>query len=300
MPLSPPRLDDRTFEELVREVRRRIPTFTPEWTNHNESDPGITLAQLFAFMTEHLLFQLDQVPDKGLVTFLRMVGAELHPATPALADVTFSNLVMEGGVRPPFVPIDAGTEVRTASPPPGEKVPIRFETAEAFAYLRGELQNVISINCEGDLRAYPASRRSITSPFRPFGAARSLADEFYLVFELDDDGTLPLGPWPAGTFSLRVNVAGSTDVGDPAPIPRAAPLAPRIQWSYASGFRTVSAGTIVEFTDFEPAHDSTDEFTRSGYLRFRFDADDILQRAPVDVDPTEFADRFVLRARIAR
>jgi len=63
VPLVAPNLDSRTFEQLVAEVRRRIPTLTPEWTDLNEGDPGITLAELFAFMTEHLLFQVNQVPE---------------------------------------------------------------------------------------------------------------------------------------------------------------------------------------------------------------------------------------------
>ena len=53
MPLQPIQLDDRTFEQLFAEARARIPVHTPEWTNFNESDPGITIIQLFAFMTEN-------------------------------------------------------------------------------------------------------------------------------------------------------------------------------------------------------------------------------------------------------
>src|SRR5579871_5063447 len=102
MPLVAPNLDTRNFEQILAEVRRRIPTFTPEWTDLNDSDPGMTLAQLFAFMTEQLAFQINQVPDKGLVTFLQMVGIELHPAVPAAADVTF---IPVGGTNPgsPYV-----------------------------------------------------------------------------------------------------------------------------------------------------------------------------------------------------
>ena len=48
MPLAAPNLDDRTFDDIFDEARSRIPRYTPEWTNHNDSDPGITLLQLFA------------------------------------------------------------------------------------------------------------------------------------------------------------------------------------------------------------------------------------------------------------
>ena len=48
MPLQAPQLDDRTFEDLLQTARLRIPRYTPEWTDFNDSDPGITLVQLFA------------------------------------------------------------------------------------------------------------------------------------------------------------------------------------------------------------------------------------------------------------
>lgn len=296
MPLVPPNLDDRRFEDLMTEIRRRIPSFTPEWTDLNESDPGITLAQLFAFMTEHLLFQVNQVPEKGLITFLRMIGAELHPATPAVADVTLSGLLRSDSGSDLYVPIDAGTRVSTSAPPAGERSPVHFETAEAFTYLRGTIVDLISIDCEGNVVSNAAANRTAASAFRPLGSARSLQDSFYLVLDLD----VPDAVWPAGTFRIRVNVAGSTDVGEPPPIVRAEPLPPRLTWAYVSGSTTTAAGTVLEFTELELAGDSTDELTRSGYLQFRFDADDVLKRAPLDVEPEAFRGKFVLRAKVAR
>ena len=54
MPLTAPNLDDRRFDDLVAEARALIPRYTPEWTNHNESDPGIAIMQLFAWFTDLL------------------------------------------------------------------------------------------------------------------------------------------------------------------------------------------------------------------------------------------------------
>ena len=52
MALIGPILDDRTYEQLRDELVRRIPVYTPEWTDHNESDPGIALLELFAYLGE--------------------------------------------------------------------------------------------------------------------------------------------------------------------------------------------------------------------------------------------------------
>jgi hypothetical protein len=55
-------LDDRRFQDLVSEARRRISHACPEWTEHNVSDPGITLIELVAWMTEMTISRLARVP----------------------------------------------------------------------------------------------------------------------------------------------------------------------------------------------------------------------------------------------
>jgi hypothetical protein len=74
MPISVPTLDDRTFEQLVAEGRSLIPRYSREWTNHNPSDPGIALLELFAYLTETTNFQLDQIPDASIARFLQLIG----------------------------------------------------------------------------------------------------------------------------------------------------------------------------------------------------------------------------------
>ena len=68
-------LDDRGYAELVEEARALIPSLYPEWTHHNPTDPGITLIELLAWLTEMLLYRANQVPDRHLITFLRLLRA---------------------------------------------------------------------------------------------------------------------------------------------------------------------------------------------------------------------------------
>ncbi len=91
MPIRPPNLDDRRYEDILREARALIPQYTPEWTNLSDSDPGMTLVQLFGWMTEMIIFRLNQVPDKTYIHFLNFIGEERKPARPAVAPVTFTN-----------------------------------------------------------------------------------------------------------------------------------------------------------------------------------------------------------------
>lgn len=77
MPLELPNLDDRTYDDLVAEALSLIPTYAPEWTNHNPSDPGITLIELFAYLTEMQLYRINRVTDANKAIFLKLIlGAD--------------------------------------------------------------------------------------------------------------------------------------------------------------------------------------------------------------------------------
>lgn len=72
-------LDDRRFQDLVDEAKRRIHVRCPEWSDHNVSDPGVTLIELFAWMTDLLLYRLNRVPENQYVHFLNLLGVRLAP-----------------------------------------------------------------------------------------------------------------------------------------------------------------------------------------------------------------------------
>lgn len=88
MPLQLPNLDDRTYDGLVEEARALIPVFAPEWTNHNESDPGITLVEMFAYLSEMLIYRANRVTDANRLAFLTLLkGSDWTPsATEPLAE----------------------------------------------------------------------------------------------------------------------------------------------------------------------------------------------------------------------
>ncbi|SDK80913.1 putative baseplate assembly protein [Nonomuraea jiangxiensis] len=90
MPFPLPRLDDRRWRDLVDEARSLIPYRAPGWTDHNVSDPGITLAELFAWVAEMDLFQLDQISDRLRQTMLSLVGLRRRPAVPATVTLALS------------------------------------------------------------------------------------------------------------------------------------------------------------------------------------------------------------------
>ena len=84
-----PRLDDHTYDAIVAEMRSRISRYTPEWTpvwsDLNDSDPGITMLQVFAWLGEMLGYRMNQVPELNYLKFLQLLGIELRAAEPAQA-----------------------------------------------------------------------------------------------------------------------------------------------------------------------------------------------------------------------
>jgi Baseplate J-like protein len=81
MSLQPPVLDDRSYADLLQEAQTLIRTYSPEWTNRNPSDPGITLLELFAWLAEMLIFRADQVPERHVAAFLRLLnGPDWQPS----------------------------------------------------------------------------------------------------------------------------------------------------------------------------------------------------------------------------
>lgn len=117
MPLPEPILDDLRFQrDLVDEARRRIIRYCPEWTDYNLSDPGITLIELFAWMTEMMTYRLNLVPEKNRIKFMELLGVQLQPATSARTELTFR-------LSTPF-PISPDDET-TAIVPQGTEVATR-------------------------------------------------------------------------------------------------------------------------------------------------------------------------------
>jgi len=113
-------LDDRTFKDLVDECILRIPRYCPEWTNYNPSDPGITLIELFAWLTDQMLLRFNQVPKRNYIAFLELLGVRLQAPAPAVANITF----YLSSALPTVYTIPAGVEVAT----------VRTETELAISF----------------------------------------------------------------------------------------------------------------------------------------------------------------------
>ena len=127
MTLPAPNLDDRRFQDLVDDAKRLVALRCPEWTDHNVSDPGVTLIEAFAFMTDELLYRLNRVPDRMYLAFLDLLGVSLFPPTSATVDLVF----WLAAPRPETVIVPARSDAGTPRTELAE--PIIFTTIEELA-----------------------------------------------------------------------------------------------------------------------------------------------------------------------
>ena len=181
MPLVPPVLDSRTFQQLVDRALQRIPHYTPEWTDFNPSDPGVTLIDLFAWLTELMFYQLNRVPDLNYIKFLELIGLELRPAQPAVADLTF---IPQPNAN--VAPVLVGSQV--GGQPPGGGQQVVFETQEGLDLIRLPLTDVRVFDGAAYADVTDANGPGGTT-YRPFGWVPQVGSALYLGFSQTDPPT---------------------------------------------------------------------------------------------------------------
>jgi predicted phage baseplate assembly protein len=213
MPLrtvAPP-LDDRNFEALKREALLRIPRYNPEWTDFNESDPGVTLVELFAWFTEMMLFRMNQVPERNFLAFVRNLGLELRSAEAARAYLTFTPqtaALLPAGQESFSVP--KGTQV-SATGPEGMP-PLVFETAEGLDLIRLKLHRV-QVFDGLDFSDQTEANKAVDVSFQPFGSTPQIGNALYLGFK--SDGPVPTGRLFPQRMNFRVSLPLAKIAGQP-------------------------------------------------------------------------------------
>jgi hypothetical protein len=245
MPLQAPILDDRTFEQIVSQAKLLIPRYAPTWTNQSETDPGITMMELFAWMTEMTIYRLNQVPQLNYIKFLQLLGIELKPAEPAHVDVTFT--LASSALQTVIIPL--GTQIAAAGSPP-----LVFETDEALVALGAKLKA---------LQVYDGFSYSVVT------TANGAAGQWFYPFgpNAREGAALMLGfDAPAGFTTDQINLAvtlytsGMTPEGHNCDLDLSTlPVASTLVWEFWDG-RYWNALSLDR--------DDSRAFTRSGHIYF--------------------------------
>ena len=207
--ILPPDLDDRTWQDLVDQMRALIPRYAPGWTDHNPSDLGITLLELFAWLAEGVVYRLNQVPDKNYVAFLNLLGITRDPPTPARTFLTFVS-----GAGP--VDVAAGSQASTAAS--AGQAPIVFETDEGVHVLPQRLDTVVELGPFAGAGLVPCADVSATLVGPPAGPA-----------------VLTLPPGQTAQFCVGFDTAPAEPVRLGVRMVKPAPAGVTVTWTYSSG-----------------------------------------------------------------
>jgi predicted phage baseplate assembly protein len=292
MPLDDqlPQIDDRRYDDTVTEIRTRIARYAPEWrpgqsawTDVNDNDPGVTLAQVFAWQAEMLLYRMNKVPQLNYIKFLQLIGIELEPAAPAMAEVGFA-------VKPthasPVVTIPARTQL-SADPGDGGTALI-FETVRAFRALRARLDQLLVAEGGGSYVDVSAANADAAQGFQPFGPLGREGAELALGFV--DTDPLPAAEWlDLAVTAQDVPQGGgwfACGVPDTAAYPPAT-----LQWEYWDGAR---------WSELVQLKDETLALTRSGHVQLKLPPGGITAKAKLGSNPKDTVQRYWIRVRVVR
>jgi hypothetical protein len=243
--IVPPNLDDRTWQDLVDEMRSLIPRYAPQWTDHNPSDLGVSLIELFAWLAEGVIYRLNRVPDKNYLAFLNLLGITRDPATPAYTYLTFTT-------GPSKVLVPRGAQAQT--PASEAETPIVFETDDDLTVLPINLKNALLI---GPYAANAAASQyvDVSAPIVGPPAAKTLASvpgnqTIQVCLGIDSAIAEPITLW------LRLY--------RPVPDPAQATIA----WVYSNGTAEPLAWQPVTQTG-----DGTETLQHDGSVRLTLPAD---------------------------
>ena len=279
MPLEDhlPKLDDHSYDSIVAEMRSRISRYTPEWqpvwSDLNDSDPGITMLQVFAWLGEMLAYRMNQVPALTYLKFLQLLGVELRAAEPAEVQITFP---MKPGFAKATTIVPLGTQVIAETE--GGGPPLVFEATKALTVLRPHVVAVIAYDGNLAYESVTEANQNATS-FRPFGPTASAGGALLIGFDATS-------VFPATELTIQ---AWTAEAGRRAAVTCGLGASP----SYPSATVRWSAWTGFDWTPITLLKDDTLAFTRTGEIVLRTP-----QGLATTVIPPEPAPLYWLRAEL--
>jgi predicted phage baseplate assembly protein len=222
-------LDDRTFKDLVDECLLRIPRYCPEWTHYNPSDPGVTMIELFAWLTDQMLLRFNQVPRRNYVAFLEMLGVRLQPPAPAHTVLSFYLTRPQDAQRSiPSIPIGAEVATERTETDPAIVFSTSQELRLGYPLIRYFLTEEVASDQPQQVRDRLTNQWSRDGAGRWAGRQQNVfqtmpqaGDCFYLVFDAIEP--------------LEGNIILLTIEGEPAGSTGINPTRPPRQWEAWDG-----------------------------------------------------------------
>ncbi len=193
-------LDDRTFKDIVENARRTISRLNSEWTDENYHDPGITLLELLAWITEMQQYRLDRITSQNELKFLRILGEK-----PRAAESSRTFVSILDAHKGFYIP--RGTQLTTDS--------LTFETTQRLYCHPLTIEKVMVVTGQETVdftspnrysrSGYPAFGRDAQKGNRLLiGLNGPVPEDLILNIYLDlfDDYPVPRGKWNEGVSAM--------------------------------------------------------------------------------------------------
>ncbi len=275
-----PVIDDRSYDDIIAEIRTRIARYTPEWqpvwSDVNDNDPGITMMQVFAWLSEILIYRLGKVPEHNYLKFLQLLGIELNPAEPAIAEIWFP---VKASYTEAFVIVPARTQVSAQSD--NSSRPIIFETDQALTALTAVLDKVQAYD-GFSYRDVSSDNDEAVSGYEPFGPLANADSALLLGFDYS-------AAMPEIEFDLAVSVvdvnASNTDVSCSLPQTTVYASA-ELVWEYWQG---------SDWVEMSIRKDDSNAMVQSGHVKIKFPASEKMQQLVIGQVSES---RFWIRSRL--
>lgn len=292
MPLPMPRLDNRTFDQLLDEGRSLLPRLAPAWTDHNAHDPGITLIELLAWLVETEMYRLDRISPAAYRAFLRLIGIEPYP--PQVAETVLVFQVAPGS-KP--IKVHRGTSIENKN---GQ---IKFQTSRNLTASPARLTKVLA---GSEAAPLDCTRSNATDGKRyaPFGKSPQPGDALFLGFDnplSEKQAQVSLYVWanpPESDADLKRRLI-ETCKTQKAELKNREPQAlhQRIDWRQHYSVRTVWEyyAESNAWLPLEQVIDETRGLTLNGAVRFL--APDLNQHKQ---GLATYPDRYFIRCRLER
>lgn len=296
MPLneSLPVIDDRLYAEILEELRTRIPRYTPEWkgwTDLNDSDIGMTFAQVVAWLTEMMIHRMGKVPQLNYVKFLELLGVELRSSQPAMVEIEFP-VKADHTQRVVMVPIR--TQVSAEAHDGGAS--IVFETERTLGALAVRLTSVLAF--DGVTYSDKTADNQGAGPYHPFGVTGRVGSALYVGFQYDKDykgvNDQSRSQFPKVDLDLAVWVNSKSRLDG-----RNMECGNRALRAHASADVVWEAWDGSDWQELDVVKDDTLAFTRTGHVIVQTPVPGVMKPGKLG-DPGQGQENFYLRARLTR
>jgi len=293
MPLPVPNLDDRRFDDLVAEARARLGTHLPELTQIAPGDPVHAFIDLFAWLTETILYRANLIPERLRRVFLNLLQIPLRPARGARGVVCVDALPTSAQRAPLLVDgaqLKAGRQTLTTV---GElqPTPLSLAVLAKQTMTPEELQS-LGLTLQDLHEQFGLRKGETATPFRP---RRFEVGKEPLVLTGSLDAALYLAclaprPLQGQLSALRQNVAGTIlnlaiAPADDVQGDAISDLAPRpLIWELAFKAQQDEA-TLPTYLPLEVVSDSSRGARQVGVVRLRLPSDPKLFQSFAPADP---------------